>query len=190
MTEKTETLHTTSPVDEETVEKLAIGSRVLLSGVIYTARDAAHKRLVQALDRGETLPLDLKGQTLYYMGPSPASPGRVIGSVGPTTSSRMDSYTPRLLAAGVKAMIGKGNRSAAVREALRKYKAVYFVTTGGAAALLHKTIRKVEPVAYEDLGAEAILRLTVEDFPAIVANDIYGGDVFEQGKAQYRRGGS
>jgi fumarate hydratase subunit beta len=134
------------------------------------------------------LPFDLKGQTLYYMGPSPARPGQVIGSAGPTTSSRMDRYTPRLIAAGIKAMIGKGSRSPEVREAIRKYKAVYLVTTGGAGALLAKTIRQAEVIAYEDLGTEAILRLTVENFPAIVANDIYGEDLFEQGKAKYQRG--
>ncbi|MBI2832523.1 MAG: Fe-S-containing hydro-lyase [Chloroflexi bacterium] len=188
--EKTETINITSPLDIETVEKLHAGDRVLLSGVIYVARDAAHKRLVHALDQGEELPFDPKGQTLYYMGPSPAPPGRKIGSVGPTTSTRMDSYTPRLLAAGVRAMIGKGSRSAEVRESIKEYKAVYFVATGGAGALLHRTIKNVEPVAYEDLGAEAVLRLLVEDFPLIVANDIYGGDVFEQGRAEYRRGGN
>ena len=124
---------------------------------------------------------------MYYMGPSPARPGQVIGSAGPTTSSRMDVYTPRLTAAGLKAMIGKGDRSPAVREAIKKYKAIYFVTIGGAAALLAKSIKQVEVIAYEDLGTEAILRLSVENFPAIVANDIYGEDLFEQGKAEYHR---
>jgi fumarate hydratase subunit beta len=177
----------TSPIEDKVIEKLTAGTRVTISGVVYAARDAAHKRLVQALDKGERLPLDLEGQTIYYMGPSPARPGQVIGSAGPTTSSRMDRYTPRLIAAGIKAMIGKGSRSAEVREAIRKYKAVYLVATGGAGALLAKTIKRAEVIAYKDLGAEAILRLTVEDFPAIVANDIYGGDLFEQGKAEYRR---
>ena len=166
-----------------------MGTRVLLSGTIYTARDAAHQRLVQALDRGDKPPFDLNGQTIYYMGPSPARPGQVIGSAGPTTSSRMDGYTPRLLAAGIRAMIGKGNRSPSVKEAIGKYKAVYFVTIGGAGALLHKAIKQAEVIAYEDLGAEAILRLTIESFPAIVANYIYGEDLFEQGKAEYRQGG-
>lgn len=160
---------------------------MLISGIVYAARDAAHQRLVQALDKGERLPFDLEGQTIYYMGPSPARPGQVIGSAGPTTSSRMDRYTPRLIAAGIRAMIGKGSRSAEVREAIRKYKAVYLVATGGAGALLAKTIKRAEVIAYEDLGAEAVMRLTVEDFPAIVANDIYGGDLFEQGKAEYQR---
>ena len=170
------------------MERLTAGTRVLISGVIYTARDAAHQRLVQALDKGNRLPFDLNGQTLYYMGPSPAKPGQVIGSAGPTTASRMDAYTPRLIAAGIRAMIGKGSRSPEVKDAIKKYKAVYFATIGGAGALLAKSIKQVEVIAYEDLGTEAILRLNVENFPAIVANDIYGEDLFEQGKAKYRRG--
>ena len=170
------------------IERLTVGTPVLISGVVYTARDAAHQRLIQALDKGEKLPFDLKGQTLYYMGPSPARPGSVIGSAGPTTSSRMDRYTPRLIAEGVKAIIGKGSRSLAVREAFRKDKAVYFAAIGGAGALLARSIKQVEVIAYEDLGAEAIRRLYVEDFPAIVANDIHGGDLFEQSKMKYRRG--
>ena len=137
---------------------------------------------------GEKLPFDLKGQTLYYMGPSPARPGQVLGSVGPTTSRRMDTYTPRLIAAGIRAMIGKGNRSPEVKEAIKKYKAVYFATIGGAGALLSKSIKQAEVIAYEELGTEAILRLNVENFPAIVANDIYGGDLFEQEKAKYKKG--
>ena len=160
---------------------------MLISGVIYAARDAAHQRLIQALDRGEKLPFELKGQTLYYMGPSPAKPGQVIGSAGPTTSSRMDTYTPRLIASGLRGMIGKGSRSPAVKEATQKYRAVYFATTGGAGALLAKSIKQVEIIAYEDLGTEAILRLIVEDLPAIVANDVYGEDLFQQGKARYQR---
>lgn len=176
-----------SPIKTEVLEKLTVGTRVLISGVVYTARDAAHQRLIQALDKRERLPFDLKGQTLYYMGPSPTKPGQVIGSAGPTTSSRMDIYTPRLIAAGVRAMIGKGSRSPKVREAIREYKAVYLVTIGGAGALLSKSIKQVEVIAYEDLGAEAILRLKVENFPAIVANDIYGEDLFEQEKAKYQK---
>ena len=182
-----DTLNITSPIDAETIEKLTVGTRVLISGVIYTARDAAHQRIVQALDKGERLPFDLAGQTLYYMGPSPAKPGQVIGSAGPTTSSRMDAYTPRLLDAGLRAMTGKGSRSPEVRDAIKKHKAVYFVTIGGAGALLAKSIKKAEIIAYQDLGAEAILRLTVENFPAIVANDIYGEDLFQQGKAKYQK---
>jgi len=166
---------------------LTVGTRVLLFGVIYAARDAAHRELIQALDKGDRLPFELKGQTLYYMGPSPARPDHIIGSAGPTTSGRMDIYTPRLIAAGIRAMIGKGSRSPEVKEAIKKYKAIYFVTIGGAGALLAKSIKQVEVVAYEDLGAEAILRLNVDNFPAIVANDIYGNDLFEQGKARCRR---
>jgi len=177
-----------SPLDSDVVKKLTAGTRVLISGVIYTARDAAHQRLIEALDRGEELPLDIRGQTLYYAGPAPARPGQVIGSVGPTTSSRMDVFTPRLLEAGLKAMIGKGDRSAAVRESIVENGAVYLVSLGGAAALTARSVRQVDVIAYDDLGTEAIRRLVVEDFPAIVANDIHGGDLFEQGKAQYRRG--
>ena len=181
------TMYINSPIETEIVEKLTVGTRVLISGVIYVARDAAHRRLTQILDKGGRLPFDLSGQTVYYMGPSPAKPGQIIGSAGPTTSTRMDIYTPRFIAAGVRAMIGKGNRSLEVKDAIKKYKAVYFVTIGGAGALLAKSIKQVEIVAYEDLGTEAILRLTVEDFPAIVANDVHGGDLFEQGKARYQR---
>jgi len=180
-------LHITSPIDAEIIEKLTVGTQVLISGVVYTARDEAHRRLIRALDRGEKLPFNLNGQTLYYMGPSPARPGQIIGSAGPTTSDRMDIYTPRLLAAGIRAMIGKGSRSPAVKEAIKKYKAVYFATIGGAGALLAKSIKQAEVIAYEDSGAEAILRLNVDNLPAIVANDIHGGDLFEQGKARYRQ---
>ncbi len=182
----TNNLHITSPIDAETIEKLTVGTQVLISGVIYTARDAAHHRLIQALDKGEKLPFNLKGQTLYYMGPSPARPGQVIGSAGPTTSGRMDSYSPRLIAEGVKGMIGKGMRSQAVKEAMKKYKAVYFAAVGGAGALISKSIKKSEIIAYEELGAEAIRRLEVEDFPAIVVNDIYGADLYQEGKAKYQ----
>jgi len=184
-----DTVKITSPIEAKTIEELTVGTPVLISGVIYAARDAAHHRFIQALDNRETLPFPMKGQIIYYTGPSPARPGRIIGSVGPTTSARMDGYTPRLLAAGIKAMIGKGSRSPEVREAMQKYKAVYFVATGGAGALLAQSIKKVEIIAYEDLGAEAVRLLTVENFPAIVANDIYGEDLFEQGRAQYRRWG-
>ena len=161
---------------------------MLISGIIYVARDAAHKRLIEALDKGIELPFDIKGQTVYYTGPSPARSGQVIGSAGPTTSSRMDAYTPHLLTVGLKAMIGKGDRSPEVKEAIKNHKAVYLVAVGGAGALLAKTIKQSEVVAYEDLGTEAILRLRVENFPAIVANDIYGEDLFERGRAEYHRG--
>ena len=152
---------------------------------LYVARDAAHRRMIEALDRGEALPFDIKDQTLYYMGPSPAPPGKVIGSAGPTTSIRMDAYTPRLLAAGLKGMIGKGVRSTEVKDAIKKYKAVYFAAVGGAGALISKTIVKSEVVAYPDLGPEAVLRLEVKDFPATVINDIYGGDLYIEGKKKY-----
>ncbi|HJX69471.1 MAG TPA: Fe-S-containing hydro-lyase [Dehalococcoidia bacterium] len=179
--------HITSPLEPQVIDKLKAGDQVFITGTIYTARDAAHKRLVQALDKGEELPFDLAGQTVYYMGPSPAKPGQVIGSAGPTTSGRMDTYTPRLLAAGLRAMIGKGARSLEVKEAIKKHKAVYLAAVGGAGALIAKSIKKAEVVAYEDLGAEAIRRLEVEDFPAIVINDIYGGDLYEEGKARYQK---
>ena len=180
------TVNIKSPLDEETIKKLKAGDQVFISGIIYTARDAAHKCLVEALDKGEKLPFDLTNQTVYYMGPSPAKPGQVIGSAGPTTSGRMDSYAPRLMAAGLKGMIGKGNRSPAVKDAIKKYKAVYFAAIGGAGALISKSIKKAEVIAYEDLGAEAIRRLEVENFPVTVINDIYGSDLYEQGKAKYQ----
>jgi len=174
------------PLQEEAIARLWAGDRVLLTGALYTARDAAHKRLVEALDRGEKLPIDLKGQLVYYVGPSPAPPWIIIGSAGPTTSYRMDRYTPRLLGAGLKGVMGKGFRSQAVKEALKKHKAVYLAATGGAGALLSKKITRAEVVAYPDLGPEAIHRLEVKDFPAIVINDIYGGDLYLGGKEEYR----
>ncbi len=177
----------TTPLDPQVIEKLKAGDQVSITGVIYTARDAAHKRLIEALDKGEALPLDLDGQTVYYMGPSPAKPGQVIGAAGPTTSGRMDSYSPRLMAAGLKGMIGKGSRSQEVKEALKKHKAVYFAAIGGAGALIARAIKKAEVVAYEDLGAEAIMRLEVENFPAIVVNDAHGGDLYQEGKAKYSK---
>jgi len=181
-----EPIRLASPLSEEAVSRLRSGDPVLITGVVFTARDAAHKRLVEALDRGESLPFDLQGQTVYYMGPTPARPGHVIGSAGPTTSGRMDVYTPRLLAAGLRAMVGKGSRSAAVKEALHQYRAVYFAALGGAGALIAQSVRKAEIVAYDDLGPEAIRRLEVVDLPAMVVNDIYGGDLYEEGKARYR----
>ena len=176
----------TSPISADVIKSLKAGDQVLISGVIYVGRDAAHKRLVEALDRGDKLPFDLRGQTIYYMGPSPTKPGHVIGSAGPTTSGRMDAYTPRLLAAGLKAMIGKGSRSEAVKEAIKEHKAVYFAAVGGAAALIARSITKAETIAYEELGPEAILRLEVKGFPAVVINDMYGRDLYQEGKAKYR----
>jgi fumarate hydratase subunit beta len=175
------------PLTEKTLAGLKAGDNILLSGVLYVARDAAHKRMTKSLEKGEPLPFDVEGQTLYYMGPSPAPPGRPIGSAGPTTAARMDMYTPRLLAAGLKGMIGKGVRSAEVKDAMIKHQAVYLAAIGGAGALISRTILKSEVVAYKDLGPEALLRLEVKDFPATVINDIYGGDLYEEGKAKYRR---
>jgi fumarate hydratase subunit beta len=176
-----------TPLTDEVIEQLHAGDKVSITGVIYVGRDAAHKRLVTALDAGEPLPFDIQGQIIYYMGPSPAKPGAPIGSAGPTTSGRMDPYAPRLMAVGLKGMIGKGNRSTPVREAMKKHKAVYLGAIGGAGALIARSIKKAEVVAYDDLGAEALRRLEVEDFPAIVINDIYGGDAYEDGMKQYNR---
>jgi fumarate hydratase subunit beta len=177
----------TPPLTDEVVEALRAGDRATITGTIYTARDAAHKRLVELLDAGQPLPIDLAGQIIYYTGPTPAPPGRPIGSAGPTTASRMDPYAPRLLAIGLKGMIGKGKRGPEVRDALRRYRAVYLTATPGAGALLSRHIVAAEVVAYPDLGTEAIHRLTVQDFPVIVANDCHGGDIYEQGVAAYRR---
>lgn len=174
-----------APLTDEVVEDLKAGDNVLISGVIYTGRDAAHKRLVDLLDNGEDLPVDLKGQIIYYVGPSPAKPGQVIGSAGPTTSNRMDSYTPKLLSIGLKGMIGKGSRSPEVKDSIREHKGVYFAAVGGAAALIARAIKESEIVAYEDLGPEAIRCLTVEDFPAIVVNDVKGQDLYEMGRKEY-----
>ena len=176
------------PLTEEAIKELGAGDKVLLTGVLYVARDAAHKRMVAALDGGEPLPFDIRGQTIYYTGPAPARPGQIIGSAGPTTSGRMDSYTPRLLAEGLKGMIGKGMRSQAVKEAMKEHKAIYLAAIGGIGAVLAESIKKSEVIAYDDLGTEAVRQLEVEDFPAIVVNDIYGGDLYEEGKAGYRVG--
>ena len=177
------------PLTEETIAGLKAGDSVLLSGTLYVARDAAHIRMMESLERGESLPFDIKDQTIYYMGPSPAPPGKVIGAAGPTTSARMDPYTPRLLAEGLKGIIGKGVRSAEVRDALKKYRAVYLSAIGGAGALLSKAIVRSEVVAYEDLGPEAVLRIEVKDFPATIVNDIRGGDLYEEGRKKYRKTG-
>jgi len=176
----------TLPLTDETLKDLKAGGNLLLTGVIYAARDAVHKRIVEALDQGKPLPFDIKGATIYYMGPSPARPGRIIGSAGPTTSGRMDVYAPQLIAAGLKGMIGKGSRSKAVKDAMAKHKAVYLGAIGGAGAIISKSIKKVEVIAYEELGAEALHRLEVENFPVTVVNDIYGGDLYEEGKAKYQ----
>jgi fumarate hydratase subunit beta len=175
----------TTPIDEGVIEKLKAGDFVLISGVIYTARDAAHKRMVEALKKGEELPFDLKGQIIYYAGPAPAKPGKPIGSIGPTTSYRMDPYAPKLLEAGLKGMIGKGTRSKEVVEAIKKFKGVYFGAVGGAAAYLARCVKSAEVIAYEDLGPEAVRRLVVEDFPAFVINDIHGNDLYRMGRCKY-----
>ena len=176
----------TLPLTDQTIKELKSGDDVLLTGVMYVARDTAHKRMAEAIDRGQPLPFDVRGQTIYYMGPTPPRPGQVIGSAGPTTSGRMDSFSPRLIAAGLKGMIGKGMRSAEVKAAIKKHGAVYLAAIGGTGALISKTIRKSEVVAYKELGAEAILRLEVEDFPATVINDIHGGDLYQEGKARHQ----
>jgi len=175
------------PLKDEDIERLKAGDKVSLTGVVYTARDAAHKRLVELLESGEELPIPLEGQVIYYVGPAPTPPGKPIGSAGPTTSYRMDPYTPALIEKGLKGMIGKGERSEQVVEAMKKHKAVYFAATGGAAALISKRIVKAEVIAYEDLGAEAIRRLEVKDFPLIVAQDCHGGNIYSEGQKKYER---
>ena len=176
-----------TPLCDEAVAALHAGDAVSISGVLYVARDAAHQRLVEALAAGRPLPFDLRGQVLYYMGPSPAPPGRPIGSAGPTTSGRMDRYTPTLLAAGIKGTIGKGSRSAAVRQAMRVHRAIYLACVGGVAALVARSVRRAEVIAYPELGPEALQRLEVVDLPAVVINDIDGGDAYELGRARYAK---
>jgi len=176
-----------TPLSDADVAKLKIGDKVLLNGVIYTGRDAAHKRLIDLVEAGKPLPIDIKGQVIYYVGPAPAKPGQAIGSAGPTTSYRMDAYSPKLMELGLKGMIGKGMRKKEVIEAMKKYKAVYFAATGGAGALLAKAIKKAQIVAYEDLGPEAINRLEVVDFPLIVVNDVQGNDLYDEGMKKYAR---
>ena len=168
------------PLTEESIDMLRAGDYVYLTGAIYTARDAAHRRMLEALSKGESLPLDIRGQVIYYVGPTPAKPGAVIGSAGPTTSIRMDPYTPSMLEAGLKGIIGKGGRGPKVREALQNHRAVYFIAVGGAGALLSKQIRNVEVVAYEDLGTEAMRRLEIEDFPVVVTMDSHGRSVHDE----------
>lgn len=177
-----------TPLSETAVRALRAGMRVELSGVIYTGRDAAHRRLTDALDRGEPLPVSLVDQVIFYVGPTPAPPGRPLGSAGPTTSGRMDRYAPHLIATcGLRGMIGKGARQDAVTQACREYGAVYFGAIGGLGALLGQCVRRAEVVAYPDLGPEAIYRLEVDAFPLIVVNDAHGGDAYRTGRAVYAR---
>lgn len=168
-----------TPLSEEEILSLRSGDFVLLSGTVFTARDVAHKRLIDLIAKGKPLPFDPKGQVIYYTGPSPAPPGKVVGSIGPTTSGRMDPLTPPLLALGIKGTIGKGKRSREVKEALIKHRAVYFAAIGGAGALLSRYVKSARLVAFEDLGPEAIMELGLEDFPLVVVNDVYGGDLYE-----------
>ena len=176
-------LHT--PLSTKDIEKMIYGDKVILNGTIYTARDAAHKRLIQLLKDGKQLPFDIRGQIIFYVGPTPEKPGEVIGSAGPTTSSRMDPYTPILLDAGLRGMIGKGQRSKEVIDAIIKNRAIYFAATGGAGALLAKSIKKSKIIAYEDLGPEAIREINVENFPCIVAIDTKGRNLYEEGPKKY-----
>lgn len=176
-----------TPLDDGDVRRLRAGDRVKLSGVLFTARDQAHKRLAEMIREGRPLPIDLKGQVIYYVGPSPARPGLPIGSAGPTTSGRMDPYTEAMLELGVKGFIGKGKRSPAVREALVRHGAVYFAAVGGAGALLARCIRKASVVLFPELGPEAVHLLEVSDFPVFVINDTLGNDLYEEGAARHRR---
>jgi fumarate hydratase subunit beta len=185
-TDATISRNITLPLTDDVLETLHAGEELLLTGVMYVGRDAAHKRMIETLQAGEPLPVDLKGQVIYFMGPTPARPGKVIGSAGPTSSYRMDIYSPRLMAEGLKGMIGKGMRSKEVKEAMKKQKTVYLGAIGGAGALFAGCIRKVEVVAYDDLGPEALRRLAVQDFPVTVVNDIHGGDLYEEGRARFR----
>ncbi len=169
-----------TPIDEKIISQLHAGDRVLINGILFGARDAAHKKLTKLIQRGEKLPFDINGQIIYYVGPTPPRPGEVIGSAGPTTSYRMDPYTPALLSAGLKGMLGKGARSEEVVEAIAKYKAVYFGAIGGIGALLSQKIIKAEVIAYKELGPEALWKFEVKDFPAIVINDIYGRDWYKE----------
>lgn len=178
--------HINVPFDADIVKELKAGDYVYLTGTIYTARDAAHKRMYEALQNGEALPFDIEGNVIYYMGPSPAREGRPIGSAGPTTASRMDKYTPALLELGMRGMIGKGRRTEEVRESMMKNQAVYFAAVGGAGALLSKSILQAEVIAYEDLGTEAIRKLEIKDFPVIVVMDCEGNNLYDMAIEQYK----
>jgi fumarate hydratase subunit beta len=182
-----EPIHLETPLTKEDIEPLKTGDIVRLNGVIYTARDAAHARKAQAIERGDPLPFDPEGQVVYFTGPAPARPGHALGPAGPTTASRMDPYSPLLIERGLRGMIGKGLRSETVRDAMREHGCVYFGAVEGTAALLARCVKEAEVVAYEDLGAEAIRRLVVKDFPLVVVNDLHGGDLYTEGKEKWRR---
>ena len=177
----------TLPIDDKTAEELTAGDYVYLSGEVYVARDAAHKRMMELIEKGQALPIDIDGATIYYMGPSPAREGRPIGSAGPTTASRMDKYAPTLLDMGLKAMIGKGKRTKEVLDAVIRNKAVYFAAVGGAGAIISKCIKKAEVICYEDLGAEAIRKITIEDLPVVVVADCKGNDLYKTAILEYRK---
>jgi len=176
-----------TPLTNEDLKNLRVGDKVSLTGPVYSARDAAHKRLVELVEKNEKLPFDLKGSAIYYVGPAPAKPGHAIGSAGPTTSGRMDAYTPLLISKGMKAMIGKGPRSEKVKQAMKEHGAVYLAAVGGAGALISKSITKSDVVAYPELGAEAIRLMEVKDLPLIVAIDMFGNDLYQTGKEAYRK---
>lgn len=184
-----EPVYLNPPFSREDIEPLRTGDSVRLSGVIFTARDAAHARFKEAIERGEPLPFDPDGQVVYFTGPAPARPGHPIGPAGPTTASRMDPYSPLLIERGLRGMVGKGKRSEAVIEAMQEQGCVYFGAVEGTAALLAQCVKEVELVAYEDLGAEAVRRLVIEDFPVVVVNDLYGGDLYREGRERWRRSG-
>lgn len=181
------TISIMTPLDERVVKRLSVGDKVLISGVIYTARDAAHIRLINTIERGDKLPIKLAGQIIYYVGPAPAKPGQVIGACGPTTSYRMDSMSPALIARDLRGMIGKGTRDQAVIDAMTKYGAIYFAAIGGAGALIAQSVVDSEVLCYDDLGPEAIHRLTVKDFPAIVVIDAKGNNLYQTARARYAK---
>lgn len=176
-----------TPLSVEDLKPLKTGESVRLSGVLYTARDAAHARMKKAIENGEQLPFEPEGQVIYFTGPAPARPGHALGPAGPTTASRMDPYSPLLIERGLRGMVGKGLRSEAVRQSMRAHGCVYFSAVEGTAALLADRVKEAETVAYEDLGAEAVLRLVVEDFPVVVVNDLHGGDLYREGRERWRR---
>jgi len=176
----------TTPLRDEDIKELKSGDVVYLSGIIYTGRDAAHKRMIALIEKGEELPFNPEGQVIYYVGPSPASPGKIIGSAGPTTSYRMDSFAPLLMENGIKGMIGKGGRTEPVKRSIIKNNAVYFAAIGGAGALISKCIKNVEIIAWEDLGPEAVRKLEIENMPLVVINDSHGGDLYSEGIEKYR----